>query len=81
MNQGICEHLLLRSKKTPGFRLSKKSSLIACTQEVNIQMMDEKTRVAIALKRFSLISPIINGQVSGIGEYCKEVTKEPIEMP
>ena len=44
-------------------------------------MLDEKIRVAIALKRFSLISPIINGQVTNIGEYCNEVTKSPIEMP
>jgi transposase InsO family protein len=49
--------------------------------EVIIQMIDEKTRTAIALKRFSLISPIINGQVTGITEYCKEATKEPLEMP
>jgi len=46
-----------------------------------MQMIDEKTRAAIALKRFSLISPVINGQVSSITEYCKEVTKGPIEMP
>ena len=44
-------------------------------------MIDEKTRVAIALKRFSLISPIINGQVSSISDYIKEVTRAPIEMP
>jgi transposase InsO family protein len=44
-------------------------------------MIDEKTRVTIALKKFSLISPIINGQVGSILEYCKEVTKDPIEMP
>ena len=44
-------------------------------------MLEEKTRVAIALKRFSLISPIINGQVTSIGEYSKEVTKTPVEMP
>jgi len=44
-------------------------------------MIDEKTRIAIALKRFSLISPIINGQVAGITEYCREVTREPIDMP
>ena len=44
-------------------------------------MIDEKTRVAIALKRFSLISPIINGQVTSIIEYCREVTKAPVEMP
>jgi hypothetical protein len=44
-------------------------------------MLDEKTRVAIALKRFSLISPIINGQVASIAEYGAEATKEPVEMP
>ena len=44
-------------------------------------MIDEKTRMAIALKRFSLISPVINGQASGITEYSREITKEPIEMP
>ena len=44
-------------------------------------MIDEKTRVAIALKRFSLISPIINGQVASIGGYLNEVTSAPIEMP
>ena len=44
-------------------------------------MLDEKTRVAIALKRFSLISPIINGQVTNIGEYCREATKAPVDMP
>jgi transposase InsO family protein len=44
-------------------------------------MIDEKTRAAIALKRFSLISPIINGQAPHIGAYSREATKEPIEMP
>ena len=44
-------------------------------------MIDEKTRVAISLKRFSLISPIINGQISNISEYCRDVTRNPIEMP
>jgi transposase InsO family protein len=44
-------------------------------------MLDEKTRTAIALKRFSLIGPILNGQVSSITDYCSEVTNEPIEMP
>jgi len=37
--------------------------------------------MAIALKRFSLISPILNGQVKRIGDYCAEVTEQPIEMP
>lgn len=44
-------------------------------------MLDEKTRTAIALKKFSLISPIINGQVVSITEYSEETTKSPIEMP
>jgi len=44
-------------------------------------MLDEKTRAAIALKRFSLISPIINGQVASITEYSADITKAPIEMP
>jgi len=44
-------------------------------------MIDEKTRVAIALRRFSLISPILNGQVASITDYSEEVTKLPIEMP
>jgi transposase InsO family protein len=44
-------------------------------------MLDEKTRVAIALKKFSLISPIINGQVPNITSYSEEATKEPVEMP
>ena len=44
-------------------------------------MLDEKTRMAIALKRFSLISPILNGQIKNIGSYCAEVTEQPIEMP
>jgi len=44
-------------------------------------MVDEKTKMAIALKRFSLISPILNGQVESIGAYCAEVTGQPIEMP
>lgn len=44
-------------------------------------MLDEKTRTAIALKRFSLISPIINGQAASITAYAAEATKKPIEMP
>jgi transposase InsO family protein len=44
-------------------------------------MIDEKTKMAIALKRFSLISPIINGQVTNISEYINEATRHPIEMP
>jgi len=44
-------------------------------------MLDEDTRNAIALKRFSLISPVINRQVTNnIAYYCK-ITEKPIEMP
>ncbi len=44
-------------------------------------MLDEKTRNAIALKRFSLISPVLNGQVENNIAYYTEVTESPIEMP
>jgi transposase InsO family protein len=44
-------------------------------------MPDEKTRMAVALKRFALISPILNGQVESIREYCIKLTEEPIEIP
>lgn len=44
-------------------------------------MLDEKTRNAIALKRFSLISPVINGQVPNNRAYYLQVTEKPIEMP
>lgn len=43
--------------------------------------MDEKTREAIALKRFSIISPILNGQVENRGDYYDKVCSNPIEMP
>lgn len=44
-------------------------------------MLDENTRSAIALKKFSLISPVINGQTKNNLAYYKEVTSKPIEMP
>lgn len=44
-------------------------------------MLDEKIRNAIALKRFSLISPVINGQVKNNKAYFCEITATPIEMP
>lgn len=43
--------------------------------------MDEKTKMAVALKRFALISPILNGQVDSVGEYCAQACSEPIQMP
>jgi transposase InsO family protein len=43
--------------------------------------MDEKTRQAIALKRFSVISPIISGNVKNNTEYFQELSKTPVDMP
>lgn len=43
--------------------------------------MDEKTRQAIALKRFSVISPIISGNVKNNTEYFQELSKAPLDMP
>jgi hypothetical protein len=44
-------------------------------------MIDEKTRKTIALKRFSILAPVINKQVKNNMAYYVEVTKQPIEMP
>jgi putative transposase len=43
--------------------------------------MDEKIRNAIALKKFSIIGPVLNGQVSNNAEYFRKVSNTPIEMP
>jgi len=43
--------------------------------------MDEKTKNAIALKKFSIISPVLNGQVTNNTEYFRKVASSPIEMP
>jgi len=43
--------------------------------------MDEKTRNAVALKKFSIIEPVLNGQVSNNVEYFRKVASQPIEMP
>lgn len=43
--------------------------------------MDEKTRQEIALKRFSLISPVLNGFEDNAAAYFRAVCEEPIEMP
>lgn len=43
--------------------------------------MNEKTRTEIALKKFSLIAPLVNGLEKNISEYLKKVCSEPIEMP
>jgi transposase InsO family protein len=44
-------------------------------------VLDENTRNAIALKRFSLISPVLNGQASSNKAYYSTITEKPIEMP
>ncbi|ABY94294.1 MULTISPECIES: IS481 family transposase [Thermoanaerobacter] len=44
-------------------------------------MLDEKAREAIALKRFSLISPVLNGQVKNQKEYFDALSDKPIEIP
>lgn len=44
-------------------------------------MLDEATRNAIALKKFSIISPMLNGQVDHQGEYCAQVASSVIDMP
>jgi transposase InsO family protein len=43
--------------------------------------MDEKTRNAIALKKFSIIGPVLNGQVPNNAEYFRNVASSPIDMP
>ena len=43
--------------------------------------MDDKTREEIALKRFSLISPVVNGWEGNAEAYFRMVCEEPIDMP
>jgi transposase InsO family protein len=43
--------------------------------------MSEEQRKAAGLKRFSIISPVLNGQVSNNIEYFRRVAAEPIDMP
>jgi len=47
----------------------------------NTVIMDEKTRQAIALKRFSIISPVLSGNVKNNREYFQELSRNPVEMP
>lgn len=44
-------------------------------------MMDEKIRQGIALKRFSIISPVLSGKVKNNREYFQELSKDPVDMP
>jgi transposase InsO family protein len=44
-------------------------------------MLDEKQREDIALRRFSLIAPVLNGQVQNQEEYFRKLAAKAIEMP
>jgi hypothetical protein len=43
--------------------------------------MEEKQREAVALKKFSLISPVLNGQARSAKEYFREICAKPVDMP
>lgn len=43
--------------------------------------MDDKIKNSIALKKFSIIGPVLNGQVSNNVEYFRKVASSPIDMP
>jgi transposase InsO family protein len=44
-------------------------------------MLTPQLKEEIALKKFSLISPVINGQVENQKQYFQELCSKPIEMP
>ena len=44
-------------------------------------MLDNGKREQIALKKFSLIAPVLNGQVDNQSEYFIEITNKAIDMP
>ena len=44
-------------------------------------MNNEERRKAMGLKRFSIISPVLNGQVASNTEYFRKVAAEPIDVP
>ena len=66
---------------TPDFRFLTGRPLIPLKSKEVREMLDEKVRMSVALKRFAIISPILNGQVTSVQEYCSQVCSEPIEMP
>lgn len=43
--------------------------------------LDEKMRENIALKKFSIIAPVLNGQVENQKNYFTEICDKPIELP
>ena len=49
--------------------------------EVCFAVLAETDRITIALKRFSMISPVLNGQVPSQKEYFEKLCAEQIEMP
>lgn len=44
-------------------------------------MLDEKERGKIALRKFSLIAPVLNGQTENQKECFKKMAAEPVDMP
>jgi len=44
-------------------------------------MLSENDREKIALKKFSLIAPVLNGQVENVGEYFRQLAAKPVDMP
>ena len=43
--------------------------------------MDDKERQAVGLKKFSLISPVLNGQEANASDYFRRLAAEPVKMP
>jgi len=43
--------------------------------------MDDKERQAVGLKKFSLISPVLNGQEKNASDYFRRLAAEPVKMP
>ena len=44
-------------------------------------MLENETRELIALKRFSFIAPVLNGQVDTQLKYFEDLCSNPIELP
>ena len=45
------------------------------------KVLDDKVRDTVALKKFSLIGPVLNNLVKNHNEYLKELSCRVIEMP
>ncbi len=43
--------------------------------------LDDKMRETIALKKFSIVAPVLNGQIPNQKAYFTEICDKPIEMP